>query len=323
MNLTTMIYTNAMESEDKVFRFRDEVPNLYGRARAITRDMDILAKIHNNIKLFTKIYNSGCLIFVELVRAIYTINTLPDETLLIHFTEIDLYGIFTHDQYLHFIKNLNDEIEDHNINVNLYQIVISGKKQKLVFACTDINYFEKLQNYARECFQSNITNSSNQITIDIVTQSENEIADSYNKLYNYINNRRDYVCCESMKQIQLINDMNYYYRKYSINDTLESKTKDDLFKLIRTASHVVINGNINIGNNNINGNGNIINKIINDESDNWIKNNPPNEHESTSAYYTRYKQSGGKDAANKFGPKVKTSGFRVIQSTGGRVYTTN
>lgn len=298
---------NSTEAKDKFNKFSEKNPELFKKAEALTGDYKILAKIYDNIKLFSRINKSGCLIYSELVFAIFALETLPDESILIQFTEIDLYGIFTSEQYLNFIKNLGDDIEEYDISVNLYQVVISGKKQKLVFACTDFKYFDKLQNYARDCFGEDVSKSSNQLTVNIITQNEAEIADNYNKLYNFINNRNDQPCCESMKQIQLLQAMQYKFRKYSCNDTLSAKNMEELVKALRGAT---INAPIIIGNYNIIGNQNkqIINQADPKQSArDWIKNNPPADRESSGKYFERWQ------AANIPGVDIRAFNKAVIE----------
>lgn len=300
----------------KSLQFSERKPDMYKKACTITGDIHILAKIYDNTILFNKVFNSGCKIFVELVYAMFELENSADNTVLIHFTEIDLYGLFGQQSYLDFIKNINDKIEDDNISVNLYQVVIGGSKQKLVFACTDVVYFEKLQNYARDCFKVNISNSSNQITVDIITQNESEISDNYNKLYNFIYNSGDSICCESMKQIQLLQKMQYKYRRYACNDTLTARNMEELIKLLKSATHITINAPVNIvmGNvNNIN-----VNKIAAVDkfliAKEWIRNNLPVDKEVTTKYYERY-ITGIIDpvVVSHFGKLVRDEGYETAR----------
>jgi hypothetical protein len=302
---------------DLLTKFREEYPLIFNRAKEITKDYETLIKIYANLKLFNKIIRSGCIIFADLIRAILTMETAADDTLLIQFTDIDLCGIFSPDQYLNFLRNISDTIEDRNIKVNLYQVVISGKKQKLVFACTDVSFFEKLQKYARDCFQAVINNSSNQITVNVIAANENELIENYNKLYNYISGKKDSACCESMKQVQLLQDIRLSYRKYSCNDTLAAKTLEQLIPLLRTIHST---GPINIT---INNNLGTINNFA-AETDNdavkWIKNNPPKSHEYKIPYFARYKNDDGKLSPNIFGKVMKGLGYSTGQDRGGRYW---
>lgn len=301
-----------------ITQFKIDKLSIYKKAREITSDLEILIKIFHNCRLFSKIYNAfddknKHKIFIDLRKSLEFINE-QDESILIQFTDLNIYCAFEKNQYLDFIKNLNDVIEDDGINVNLYQVVLAGKKQKLVFACTDAKYFEKLQNYAKDCFKETVNKSENQITINIITSNETEIMENYNKLYNFIHVRGDDITCESMKQIQPIQEsLTLKFRKYSCNDTLTAGNLDELIKLLRS-SHVIINAPINIINGNNNIIGNVNNNISNKETtNNWIVNNLPTEKEITTDYYNRYIAANKNGIGNsQFGKLVRQNGYKTV-----------
>jgi len=299
-----------------IVNFKQEKPALFKKVNAVTDRAHIVAKIYHNQTLFNKIANADCQLLDTLFEAVYTINHSPEDFLLIYFAEIDLYGIFTPANYLKFIMMIrgavNDAKEDGGeLSVQLHQIVLSGKKQKLVFACTNLDYFEKLQKYASDCFAARVTTSDNQITVDIPTHNDTEIMESYNKLWNFINDRKDTPCHEAMKQIQPMKvGPDHHIRSYSSNNlTINSLEELDVVaKHFRSATNVTIM--INTGPVTVN------NHCITNHFDNrkpaaheWIMSNPPLIGEPTTVYYERYQKNveGDHVASNIFGPLVKAA----------------
>jgi ATP-dependent helicase/DNAse subunit B len=78
-----------------------------------------------------------------------------------------------------------DELEA----VNLYQVVLAGRAQKLVF-CPTKEYFTKLQNYARNCFKADTNISSGQLSVNPVTKTKINIAQLRQIIQFYIRDRR-------------------------------------------------------------------------------------------------------------------------------------
>jgi hypothetical protein len=258
-----------------------------------------------------------------------------ENTILMYFIDLDLYCVFTYDQYADLMGNINQEMihQPENIpNANIYQVVLSNKKQKLVFACGNQTQFDRLQKYAKDCFKKDIQISGNQLTIDIIVENDTQILDNYNLLYRHIMNSRDAdieSCTDALRIIPTLEYINYKYRNYSCTDTITASDKDELLKLLRshvTIINVVGNNNI-VGDNNAQaiGNNNVVavpargedkkEKVIR-----WITNNPPNDGESTKDYYNRFIES--KEARmypNQFGPIVSDIlGRKSTQGTHGR-----
>jgi hypothetical protein len=217
-----------------VSEFRQQNSVLYNRFRNMTQSFPGLAKLCNNPVLANRIYRSECSKYDNISEALYDLDKLSDNHVLIRFTEVDLCCIFEYHQYLYFITNVSDDIVEYGTNVELYQVVLSGKRQKLVFACTNFDQFDKLQHYAKDCFHVDVSKSNNQLTVNIPLNNESEIADNYNMLYNYIYNRNDITCCDSMKPVPLLQKLDYKYRVYSCNDTLDIRSLEQLLNTIKT-----------------------------------------------------------------------------------------
>ncbi len=307
----------------KVGAFARKHPQVYHRANNLAPDnISFLLKVYDNMKLFNRISRSDGKLFLDLFGAIYTADVEDTDTVLIHFTELDLYCVFTPQQYLDFVKNIADDIDDYGYAVSVYQVVISGKHQKLVFACTNVEHFDKMKKYASDCFHTSISTSADQITVNIVNDSEIKIFENYNKLYNYIHKLGDENCCDSMKQIQLMESFMYKYRKYSCDDSLKVRSMDDLMLALRTG-HLTVNGPLIIGDKNIiAGDNNKI--IINDKKSSaqkWIAENLPEDRENTTLYYEKY-VACHPDAihTNQFGKFVRDQGYTTSRSESGRYW---
>jgi hypothetical protein len=240
----------------------------------------------------------------------------PDDHILIQFTDIDIFCIFDNKQYTHFIDTVSMNLEADTPPIDLYQIVLVGKKQKMVFACTDSKYFAKLQTYARDCFDSKVTTSRNQITVDIVNSSEDEITANYDRLYKYIDSVGDNNCLEVMNEIRVISEATHRYRKFSLNDNLGNYyNPSDLISMLRSVHTLNIT---------ITGNNNNIMSIVNvdkvQQAREWITTNLPTEREVTTEYYARYVDDGGCIAVNRFSNLVREAGYKVIRGTNKRMW---
>lgn len=307
-----------MSAEDKFNNFRVNNPAIFQKATLLTKDFDTLAKIYDNMLLFNVYMRAECQRHAELAEALWN---LKDDSILIYFAEINLYGIFTNDAYLNFCRNINGKIEDEELNaISVYQLVISGKKQKLVFMCTDVDYTRKMCDYARDCFGESVSSTKKQITVNISCNDENEITSAYNKLYNYVREKKDFQCCESMKQIQLLQKFQHGYRECEISESIAAIDNETLNKILKSIPNTP-NAPIVI----VIGNNNVVNQTVNvkDSTREWIRNNPPNEREITTKYFQRYSDEtkGRKVANNVFGTLVREEGYHVIQGSGGRQWS--
>ncbi len=312
-----------MEIADLSHKFRTEKPHIYARASELTDKNTILAAIAGNIPLFNSYMRAICERYSELAEALF--NLEPD-SVLIYFAELKLYGLFTPQNYSDFCRNLADKIEDKDLTVNVYQLVLTEEKQKLVFICTDKEYYLKLHNYSTGCFgvaASQISQDNDQITVNTICSGDVEIISAYNKLYNYIRCKGDYQCCDVMKQVQLLQKFQHSYREYRCNETIDTKSLELLvatLKNIPNGAHIE-QLNIAINQNVINGDQHIIN--FDDKKKfarKWIVENPPEEKEFTTSYYDRYcKNFNYRLHINQFGKLVADENF-IRKSNGKERY---
>jgi hypothetical protein len=310
----------------EAIQYFETKPDVYLLANKIANDnIRILFKISKNEALFHRVRRLCPNVFTQSIEAIHHMKKEPNNV-LIHFSDIDLYGVFKYTEYIHFANNLREDIYQDNVAVHLYQLVLSGTKQKLVFVCSDAQYFSKLQTYAKDCFKTNTFRSNDQITIDIVTSNETEIFDSYVRLYNYVKTK-DPLAAESMKQI--LPDLDNYdcsYRYYSCNDTLNASNVDELIKLLRTLPNnesITVNIYNNNVINNVGGNNNHINVTPNyiKDTENWINNNPPH-LESTGNYFKHYKSCINRPIGiQEFAQTMVRLGFRKSRYNTQNIWT--
>lgn len=295
----------------KFMEFKDKDPKIFKQAYELTKNIETLAKIYDNMRLFKKLMKNKCTKYTSLVYALDAMEELLDNYLLIQFANIDLYCVFEHDQYASFIEETDDDA-----SVELYQIILAGNKQKLVFTCTDSDYFNKLQGHAKKCFNMGINVSKNQITIDIVNSCERDITDNYNKLYKYVSKFKDEDCLNAMNEMRTLNESKHEYRKFSIIDVIGYE--GNFMDLLRSANHIIINGNVTINQGGINTTNNgVIDKT--QLARDWIANNPPNDREVTTDYYARYATSNT-IVINIFGKLVRDAGYKIVQGTNKRMW---
>jgi len=308
-----------MDVMDRAVEFRMKNPNAFEKAKSLTKDFDTLAKIYDNILLFNIYMRAECQRYAELAEALWN---LKGDSILIYFAEINLYGIFTNDAYLNFCRNINGKIEDEELNtISVYQLVMSGKKQKLVFMCTDIDYTRKMCDYARDCFGEAASSTKKQITVNISCNDENEITSAYNKLYNYVREKKDFQCCESMKQVQLLQKFQHDYREYEFSDSIAASNFEELTKILKSVSVVQGDIHIIINNNGVIGNNNVVTINNKDTAKNWIRENPPAEREKTTEYYKRYSSAIKNPVAdNQFGKLIRENGYENIKSNSVRYW---
>lgn len=299
----------------KAAQFYENEPRLFALAEALTTKYDVLAMIYDNLLLFRSYIRADCIRYADLADALWN---LQPESVLIYFAEINLYGIFTTKSYLNFCRNLSDKVEDGDItaeNLSIYQLVFSGKRQKLVFVCTDASYVHKMSDYAKKCFAEIVSTSKQEITVNISCSNEDEISMAYNKLYNYIRDQKDLTCCNFMKQSQLLQRSQHQYREYECSDSIGVKSLDELLTILKTADHLTINGPITINNQcRITTNNNQIFQTDKKQiAKDWIKNNPPTEHVSTSEYYQKYKSRHDDGITiQKFTTEVISAGYKKL-----------
>lgn len=313
---------------DIVGKFRVDSKTLFDKAFDVTGDMNILAKMYHNQLLTSIIIDIKPFIFAETLKAIDRLKRMNMNGVIVNFTLLGIYAVFTYDQYRRLLNRISDGVDDGNIdkdNINLYQVVLICQRQKLVFACTNPLCFEKMQRYAKDCFNVEVTRDNNQITVNLYAESEKEFSTLYNKLYEYIDNKNDEKCFESLAEVKIKKEGGDLCREYNINmiPVGGSANLQDILKMIKTIndedykqSKLTINvniGNVNNCNNvrgNVNINQNAYRPLTNDErvraAQYWVHNNNPIAGELIGVYYDRYAAANVNPISHKvFGPLAR------------------
>lgn len=327
-------YQNTMDRKqcmDNVVQFELNNRELLDKAYEITGDVKILSKMYSNQKLTSMILALNPFVYVDVIRAVDRLKIMKLDGIIVNFTDLNIYAVFHYDQYRRLLNKITEVIEDEeldNSDIHLYQVVLVGQRQKLVIACTDPAYFNKLQRYISEYFKAEVTRDGNQFTVNLYMESEKEFEDKYENFHTFINNKNDKKCYESMKRIDVVKERNDQYREYDISAIPPGSAKNlqDVIKLVKTISDdeykkfkLVINVNNNINNiaGNVNGNiNNCNNRLVNNQVQTkeqriqtaryWISNNNPVEGELASLYYERYKTANNNPIAHRdFGPMAR------------------
>lgn len=283
---------------------------------------DIINGISNHRRLFNNYTRNNFQKHYNLSEAIGEC----DNQILISFPEIKLYAVTDDLNTLHeFFQNVYNQTEDGEL-CQLHQVIIDNQKQKMVIISQDRAQvsIEKIRRYIKQHLSADIsihnTSSGLQITIEKYLESYNDSLIKFNDVIDCIRDKDR----ELALALTLLPRMRFCGKKYVAPElTIGNYKIEELLAILKHVPDSLSNITINQVNNIImGGNHNTIhhnNSTI--STDQWIADHPPHDRESTTAYYQRYLQSGGRDQPNKFGPKVKSAGHKVIQGTNGRYYS--
>ncbi|SIP85966.1 Hypothetical protein PACV_251 [Pacmanvirus A23] len=268
----------------------------------------------NNKQLYKLYKLSRCEKYENIVEAL---NNYTSDNILVYFTELEVYGIFEVDAYYNMVKKLMENEEDNDIKIPFTpkQIVLSGNKQKIIMLCTNEN-IDKIKNYANEFFKSGVivkNNSADEIEIMVenkLIDNSDDVAKLFKEFYGYIY-KKDKQLTDNIKlpKIHMAGDKQYICKNISADNYLSNV--NDIIKLLATHNPAAnIQVNVMIGGGQVI-NGDFINKLKPDDSaKEWVKNNPPNDHEITTDYYKRYLNIFKKGiSVQKFTKYVVNSGF--------------
>lgn len=304
--------------------------------------LNILKNVSKNIKLFRLFQTSNCEKFISVDNALLMLNkdTNTKQKVLIHFTELNLYGMFTPEEYTDFTNNLADKIFDgNNITFRPKQIILAGLPQKLVFICLgDVEIIEKIREYVNKKYKCAISHIKSGNRTEITVQgvggnSYEESQKTYYDLFDYISKeQRSTMIAENVVPLPIIKcaDQNYIAADISY-DISKPQNLSDIISALKTihGGNIVINmivgngningGYINDGNNKQDTNENVLKSLK------WIRDNLPNEKEVTTAYYNRYveKYDGVKITNSQVGKIVRSFGYKPVQGTQHRFWVKN
>jgi hypothetical protein len=277
-------------------------------ATQVTLNIAILTKIYNNLELFRLIRLSVPKFIDNIVEAL---AILKEDNIMIYFAELGLYSVFDPDTYQTFCKSTYDKIDDGIlITPDIYQVVLSSHKQKLVFACSNQEYIEELKKHAEECFKKTAKLSRSEINVNVECKDNCAIYNMYDDLYAYLESNHFEKYCQSINQIPCKIKNNYKFRLYNCSDNVNARLSDQTIQSILRNIPPGTPVNIIIGNNNT------MNNITNNAKDReeiakqWVKDNPPTHREATTHYYNRYKVANSNSLPNTmFGPIVTNANY--------------
>jgi hypothetical protein len=253
--------------------------------------------------------------------------SVKEDNIVIYFAELGLYGVFSPNIYRHFCENIHTPISSGDLPItDLYQVVLTGHKQKFVFACSNQEYIDGLRKHAELCFAKTTKISKMEITVDTECDTGFSIYTSYQKLYRYLEKINEHKYLNSMNPILESQMDEYLFRLYNCNDNIDTYlNNNNIMSILRNIP--TTNGTINIVM------GNQINTTVHNNATDtntnkyqiakkWVKDNPPNCKELSTAYYARYKDDVGMNLIDnsKFGPIVTASGYLKRNSGTGRYW---
>lgn len=298
----------------------------------------VMKNISRNIKLFRLFQTSDCEKFMRIEDALNALGNGPQQKVLIHFTELNLYGMFTPDQYTAITNTLADKICDGaNIQFHPKQIVLTGLPQKLVFICLgDENVVEKIRGYVEKKYKCGIAHVRTENRIEITVQGAGgntyeETQKTYHDLFDFISARGDNATAANILPMPVIKGPNHNYVAADLSyDVSKPQDITDIINALKTlhGGNIVIN--MMIVNGNVGGNaqaGNVANYNAAgvdpyNGTITWIRNNLPRDKEVTTEYYARYIGgfAGTKLTNSQFGKLVREHGYKPAHGTNNRFW---
>lgn len=294
--------------------------------------------IAKNPCLFMQIYTSRATIRFDLPSAIFTLKSGLSGSILIHFPEIETYGVFTPTQYANFAEDARGGPEDKFLHphgkpepkpIDIYQVVIASTTQKLAVACSSLAHHAGLIECITKCFPGvSVTKSSNQFIVDVRANSENELVELWERLYMTTGDH-DMDVRKHLQQIVPLDCEGVKYRKvHAMYTLMVEKTISKLIESLPAPITVNIHGDHNtVGAIGIDNTGNAVAEgsqleilkqqvaaparelSLGEVAKLWAEENRPNEGEMISNYLARYNLENPDHqlSAPAFGRSVKTT----------------
>lgn len=311
-----------IELTKSVLPFYESKPQLNKEIRELFGNppLVVLANIMNNLRLFNVYKRCDCQKFLSILDAL---DKLDDNHVLIFISELQVYGLFTHDGYLDFTKKLHEMLDEDNVSSNVYQVILNEGNQKIVFMCSDADRVaaatvDKMAKHVKEFFGTTVNVVENgekvEITINKIIAGKDR-HEQFDELFNYVHKRDP----ELAGKISLLRTYREREYKYTMPKLQPATTMEELINILKTAHNVTINGPVIINNG---GNNTQILKAAVDKKSiarDWIIANEPADGEKTTDYYIRYTNSVNKPLpSNQFGPLAKqTIGHNPVRGTDG------
>lgn len=280
------IWKQAYEFSEKKPQLYLEIVDMFGT----NVPPHIFVNIANHTRLFGVFKRHTSSKFITALDALDQMTRAGDDHVLIFLSELQLYGLYTVDEYVKFMYQLSEKIAD-ELQSTPCQVVLADRKQKLVFICNadDKTILTKISKYVQDYLGSNIKTCEGSQKIEITVNKISDISrdDMFDGLFTYIS-QRDKSIADLLSLPKVIREREYKYTIPRIDISI--KTTEELLSVLKTGHTININAPIII-NNGGTMNNNIIGATVSlghDAARDWIKNNPPF-HEKTGDYYAKYK----------------------------------
>lgn len=292
----------------------------------------IITRVSKNIKLFRLFEVIPGEKFIRVEDALASANK-SHERILIHFTELNLYGLFEHTQYQSLVAQIHERYEDNNnISFRPRQIILSGLPQKLVFICLgDETIVEKIRGYVAKKYKCEIKSVKTADRTEITVQgaggnSYDEMQQSYYDLINFIGGDNEVRGKMLPMPIEKISGHSYLSADLSC-DLSKHNTIEDIIASLKTlhGGNIVINFTIVNGTMNVHNDNRVtVKEKEKNVTKDWIKNNPPKNRERKTEYYSKYKIAIKNHVAETvFGRMMKELGYETRKTSEGREWIKN
>lgn len=201
--------------------------------------------------------------------------------------------------------------------LNVYQIVLTGKRQKLVFASDNSEYFEELQKLAAACFKTTVRRGKDQISVSVPTTDEADLFKKFDLLAAYVDMHGGSEMRETMQTVRTERSGESQFRQYHMAEIFRHAA-DNLVTIMEHLQSMPPQINITNSTNCtvIAGNGNNVAATLPSISPvavDFIKANPPGKSETKHDYYKRFIATTGVSESKipkiSFGKNVKYVGY--------------
>jgi hypothetical protein len=274
-------------------------------------------------------------VIVNQLEAIYQARYHTDK-LLIHFFELDIYGIFTPKELKKFVNGMLTNVEfnyddKNNFKCTINQVVLDYQQQKLVFNYKNEDTLSELiTSIKRVGYDAYVTDIDNkyEITIQKLNADKKETTDLYNNML--ANMRHDIAANMKEKRTSIcskyINNRLISFNNANTSIKLKDISTDDVVRLSKTllCDTPAINYPQPMSDKQQDANVTLTRvELKQQDAAAWIKANPPNNREKTSNYYARYASTKSKYqcAQNIFGKVMADIGYIADRSNGSRYWS--
>jgi hypothetical protein len=324
-HITLSDIESELEIEKRLLEIKQSNMKMYLQLRKTVGivDKESVFAITEHKYLLRRVLKSRFYKFANIADAIVQAE-LNKEHILVHFTELGLYGVTDIETYHNFVQNVRDDIEDYDISYKPAQVVLESWQQKVIFYCC-MDTKEAIVEHAKTFFKSDVqcidNGKNSEITVNILADNNARATQLYHDFMNYVNkaSKKDYENANCRMPPMLF--ANASKEKY-FNSVLPPHSEINDFKelgmILKAGSilNVVVAGRGHLGTIIINN----VNKNDPSSPIDWVKQNPPVNRQTNSDYHNKYIKSGGNMSIAQFGRMVKASGYTSKHSGNIRYY---